>query len=310
MGRSAYFFWIACYLIVAGCAAPSKQDTRWCDKPPLPVADSLKRPQYSNYWFDVYEVQDSIFAIVEPYQWQEVNSYLVIGKEFALLFDTGNGIGNIKAVADSITKLPIRVLNSHSHFDHVGGNADFGFIYGMDTEFTHERQKGRTHEQVADEVSADALCKPLPDGVKAEDHHIRPYEIDEVVGEGSTIDMGNRKLQIISIPGHTPDAIGLLDEKNGLLWTGDTFYKGPIWLFAKETDLPAYRKSIERLAVLAPSLRYVLPAHNMPLVEPELLTDLNNALKEIENGEAKGTLNKDGRRVYDFGEFSVLMAEE
>jgi len=297
------------FFVALGCTPTSKQETSWCDQP-LAVDNSLKRPQYSTDWFEVYEVQDSCYAIYEPYQWQQVISYLIIGNEYALLFDTGNGIGNIKAVVNSITQLPVRVLNSHSHYDHVGGNADFDFIYGMDTEFTHNRMKGRTHEQVAEEVSAAALCKPLPDNKKAEDHYIRPYEVDSVVTEGTTIDMGNRKLKIISIPGHTPDAIGLLDEANGLLWTGDTFYKGPIWLFAKETDLPAYRNSINRLAALAPSLKYLLPAHNFPLADPKLLVTLNEGLQEIEEGKVKYILNKDGRRVYDFGEFSVLMAEE
>jgi glyoxylase-like metal-dependent hydrolase (beta-lactamase superfamily II) len=295
------------FLVAVGC---SKQETSWCDKAPLSIDGSLSRPEFSNDWFQVYEVKDSIFAIYEPYQWQEVISYLIIGKEFALLFDTGNGIGNIKAVVERITTLPIRVLNSHSHFDHVGGNADFEFIYGMDTEFTRGRKKGRTQEQVEAEVSPQALCRPLPDGVKAEEHHIRAYEVDEIVGEGYTIDMGNRKLKIISIPGHTPDAIGLLDEANGFLWTGDTFYKGPIWLFAEETDLPAYRKSIARLASLAPSLHDVFPAHNTPLAEPTLLVDLDKALHDIDNGTVKGTLNKDNRRVYEFTDFSILMAEK
>lgn len=299
-----------CFLLILsvfGCTS-SKDEKSWCDRKSA-IDEKLKRPQYSNEWFEVYEVKDSIFAIAEPYQWQEVISYLLIGKEFALLFDTGNGIGNIKAVAESITKLPIRVLNSHSHFDHVGGNADFDFIYGMDTEFTRGRKQGRTHEQVADEVSPEALCKPLPDGVKAEDHRIRPYEVSEVVSEGYVLDMGNRKLKVISIPGHTPDAIGLVDEANGYLWTGDTFYKGAIWLFAKETDLPAYKSSIARLAAMAPSLKYTFPAHNVPVVDPKMLVDLNQALGDIENDKVKFTVNKDGRRVYEFGEFSILMAQ-
>jgi glyoxylase-like metal-dependent hydrolase (beta-lactamase superfamily II) len=302
------------YLVVlmigasVGCSHKSTEQTRWCDELPRPVDDSLKT-KFSNDWFEVYRVQDDIYAIYEPYQWQEVISYLIIGDSVALLFDTGNGIGNIKEVVESITPLPIRVLNSHSHFDHVGGNADFSFIYGMDTEFTRGRKPGRTHEQVADEVSPAALCKPLPDGVTAEGHHIKPYEIDEVVSEGYVIDLGTRKLKVISIPGHTPDAIGLLDEQNGLLWTGDTFYKGPIWLFATETDLAAYKKSIARLATLAPSVRYVLPAHNSPIAEPHLLVELNKALDGIERGVAKGTTNSDGRMVYSFSDFSILMAK-
>lgn len=290
-----------------GCTN-SNNEKSWCDKPSLVVDEQLKRPQYSNDWFQVYEVKDGIFAIAEPYQWQEVISYLVIGNEFALLFDSGNGIGNIKAVVDSITSLPVRVLNSHSHIDHIGGNADFDFIYGMNTEFTRGNMQGRTHSQVAREVSPEALCKPLPAGVKAEEHRIRPYEVDEFVSEGSVIDMGNRKLKIISIPGHTPDAIGLIDEEHGYLWTGDTFYKGGIWLFAQETDLPAYKKSIARLAALSPNLQTVFPAHNTPIVDPKLLVSLNQALDDIERGKSKGTIDKNGRRVYQFEEFSILMA--
>lgn len=303
---SSYLTFLLFGALAIGCSQSAKE-SRWCDELPRAVNDSLKTG-YSNYWFEVYKVQDDIYAIYEPYQWQEVISYLIIGDNFALLFDTGNGIGNIKEVVGSITSLPVRVLNSHSHIDHVGGNADFDFIYGMDTEFTRGRKTGRTHEQVADEVSPEALCKPLPEGFKAGDHHIRAYEIDEVVNEGYVIDMGKRKLKVISIPGHTPDAIGLLDEQDGLLWTGDTFYKGPIWLFAKETDLAAYKNSIARLAALAPSLRYVLPAHNSPLAEPHLLIDLNKALDDIERNAITGTINKDGRRVYSFPEFSILLA--
>lgn len=159
-------------------------------------------------------------------------------------------------------------------------------------------------------VSPEALCKPLPDGVKAEDHKIRPYEVDEVVSKGYVIDMGNRKLKVISIPGHTPDAIGLVDEENGYLWTGDTFYKGAIWLFAPETDLASYRDSMERLAALAPSLTLTFPAHNDPMVDPKLLVSVSNALADIENKKVEGTINKDGKRLYAFGEFSILMAEK
>lgn len=296
-------------LLAFGCSKPDTQ-TRWCDELPRPMYANLEKLSYSTDWFEVYGVKDSIYAIYEPYQWQEVISYLIIGNEFALLVDTGNGIGNIKEVVESVTNLPIRVLNTHSHYDHVGGNADFDFVYGMDTEFTRGRAKGLPHERVAEEVSAAALCKGLPVGVMAEEHHIRPYEINQVIGEGFIVDLGNRQLEVISIPGHTPDAIGLLDKANGLLWTGDTFYVGPIWLFAKETDLVAYKNSIDRLAALAPSLTHLLPAHNTPLADPVLLEELNQALLDIDAGKLKGIETQDGKLEYKLPEFSILMAGE
>lgn len=294
-------------ILFGACKSQPESEARWCDQLPREANTQFKKSDYSNYWFEVYQVQDSIYAIYEPYQWQEVISYLIIGNEFALLFDTGNGIGNIKQVVNKITSLPIRVLNSHSHYDHVGGNADFDFIYGMDTEFTQLRKQGLRHERVAEEVSPEALCKPLPEGVVAEEHIIRPYEIDEYVTEGFTIDLGNRLVEVLSIPGHTPDAIGLWDKENGLLWTGDTFYQGAIWLFAKETNLADYKHSINRLAEISKSLNHLLPAHNIPLVEPTLLVELDDALTQIENNGVRGTDISDGRIRYTFDHFTILM---
>src|SRR5437879_10803659 len=53
-------------------------------------------------------------------------------------------------------------------------------------------------------------------------------------------------------------SIALLDRANGLLFTGDTYYPAPIWLFRPETDLDAYVNSAKRLAALAPELKLVL----------------------------------------------------
>jgi glyoxylase-like metal-dependent hydrolase (beta-lactamase superfamily II) len=43
--------------------------------------------------------------------------------------------------------------------------------------------------------------------------------------------------QILHITGHTDDSIALLDAEAGFLWTGDSFYEGPIWLYFPEIDL-------------------------------------------------------------------------
>ncbi len=300
---------ISCALVwlLADCTPTTVAEQTWCGRLPRDFYKTIEKSTHSNYWFDVYEVQDSIYALYEPHQWQEVISYLIIGEEFALLFDTGNGIGNIKEVVEQITSLPVRVLNSHSHYDHVGGNADFDFIYGMDTEFTEQSKVGLPHDRVAEEVSPAALCKPLPEGVSAEDHITRGYEIDEFVKEGSIIDLGSRKLEVLSIPGHTPDAIALFDKSAGLLWTGDTFYEGAVWLFAEETNLEAYKHSIKRLSLLTDSINYLLPAHNTPLAAPSLLKKLDVVLKQIEEGKVKGIDSTEGRVNYTFEDFTILM---
>lgn len=94
----------------------------WCKNLPRAEYKSLEHVQVSDPWFEVYKPARDVFAIYEPHQSEEVISYLILGSRQALLFDTGMGISDIKMVAQELTKLPIIVLNSHTHNDHVGDN--------------------------------------------------------------------------------------------------------------------------------------------------------------------------------------------
>jgi len=107
----------------AAPVTPAMADLKgFCDRLPRPAYAAFEKHPASSDWFEVYQVESGIFAVYEPFQWQEVISYLIVGDKVALLFDTGNGIGNIREIIDQLTDKPIRVLNSHTHFDHIGGN--------------------------------------------------------------------------------------------------------------------------------------------------------------------------------------------
>lgn len=279
----------------------------WCANVPRAGYADLDRVTVASTWFEVYDVGDGVFAIYEPMQWQEVISYLVVGSEAALLFDTGMGIASIASVVSDLTDLPVSVLNSHTHFDHRGGNWEFDRIIAMDTDYTRESALGAPNEEVREEVSEDALCGPLPEGVTEAGYVSRPFTPTEFVTDGHTISLGDRTLEILHIPGHTDDAIALVDREAGYVWTGDSFYEGPIWLFWPGTDLEAYRRSTERLAALVPDLVHVFPAHNTPIAEPVRLTELRDAFAGALDGSLAGTLRDDGLMSYDVGAFSLLL---
>ncbi len=284
----------------------------WCSRLPRALYAELDRVDVESDWFEVWEAGDGVLALYEPKQWQEVISYLVLGADRALLFDTGMGIARISDVVAQLTELPVIVVNSHSHLDHVGGNAEFSSVVGMDTEFTRERATGLANERVRGEVVPDALCGPLPEGVTQDNYISRSWTVTEVATDGHTIDLGGRVLEILHIPGHTPDAIALLDAAAGYLWTGDTFYEGPIWLFAPETDLDAYEASIARLAGLVPDLTRLLPAHNTPVADPIRLIELRDAFSAVRDGTLEGTRSGPGAETveYEAGAFSILMAAD
>jgi len=297
-------------LAVAGTAAlcvRAEGPERWCDLLPRPGYAALERIPVADDWFQVYRVATGVYALYEPYQFQEVISYLILGSERAILFDTGMGIGRIRPLVEKLTSLPVRVVNSHTHFDHVGGNAEFDAVLGMDTRYTRRSAAGMSHDQVRGEVAPASLCRPLPEGVDAESYLIRPFTVHGFLRDGEVLDLGGRRLEVLAVPGHTPDAVALLDRDNGLLWTGDTFYEGEIWLFVPETNLRAYRKSIRRLAELVPRLKLLLTAHNTPVAEPRRLEELRQAFEAVRARKIAPHPRDDGLAEYKFEGFSLLL---
>jgi glyoxylase-like metal-dependent hydrolase (beta-lactamase superfamily II) len=280
------------------------QQPEWCKGLPRPPYSKLERVSIADPWFEVYKIRPGVFAIYEPHQLEEVISYLIIGGDKALLFDTGMGISNIQAVVAGLTKLPVSVVNSHTHNDHVGDNWRFNEVYGMDTDFTRANARGSRDDAQA-ELAPGEICGALPAGFDAKAYSTKPFHITRWLHDGDSIDLGGRTLHVISTPGHTPDSIALLDEKNGLLFTGDTFYAGPIYLYRPETDLDAYEASVRKLAGIA-HLQLLLPAHNVPVASSSELPKVVSAMQQVRRGEVK-PIAKDGKQEYVFEGFSFLM---
>ena len=278
----------------------------WCHALPRPEYKSLARVATSDPWFEVYKPASNVFAIYEPHQAEEVISYLIVGNKRALMFDTGMGISDIEKVTTELTNLPIIVLNSHTHDDHVGGNWEFSTVYGMDTDFTRKNALG-SREDAQAEITPDQICGTLPNGFDAKAYARRPWRITAYTHDGDRFDLGGRTIEVIATPGHTPDAISLIDRANGLLFTGDTYYPAPIWLFRPETKLDAYAASIRRLAALAPQVRLVLGAHNIPVASPTVLLRLVPAFDSVRAGKVSPIPESPGKVLYRVDDISFLM---
>jgi glyoxylase-like metal-dependent hydrolase (beta-lactamase superfamily II) len=286
--------------------AAQVSNPEWCRALPRPEYKSLERVRVSDSWFEVYKPAPNVFAIYEPHQAEETIGYLIVGEKRALEFDTGMGISDIKKVISELTKLPVIVLNSHTHDDHVGGNWQFDTIYGMDTDFTRKNAQGSRDDAQA-EITPDQICGKLPVGFDPKTYVTRPWKITASLHDGQRFDLGGRTIEVIATPGHTPDAISLIDRANGLLFTGDTYYPAPIWLYRSETDLDAYAASIRRLAALAPQFKLVLGAHNVPVAPPSVLPRLVVAFDKVRAGKIPAAPDSPGKVVYSVDGFSFLM---
>ena len=269
----------------------------WCQELPRPEYQRLPRLLADNSWFEVYEVVNGVFAIYEPHQAEETISYLITGDKQAVLFDTGMGIGDLRHVVDQLTGVPVIVLNSHNHNDHVGDNWRFATIYGMDTQFTRTNATGSRSDAQA-EIGPGMICGQLPKDFQAKNYRTRPWKISRFLHGGEKIELGGRSLEVIATPGHTPDAISLLDRSGGLLFTGDTYYPAPIWLYRPETDLDAYVASVKRLTALVPGLKLVLGAHNVPVASPTILVKLLHGIEEVRAGQISPEPQAGGKSLY------------
>ena len=292
-------------ILIAFLASLSQEKPEWCRNLPRPAYSKLERVEVPDKWFEVYRIRPGVFAIYEPHQQEEVISYLIVGEKQALLFDTGMGISDIRKVVEGLTRLPVSVINSHTHNDHVSDNWRFSKIYGMDTAFTRQQAKGSAAD-TQEEIAPDMLCGELPKGFDAKSYAVKPFHITDWIHGGARVDLGGRVLEVIAVPGHTPDSIALWDARNGLLFTGDMYYAGPIYLFRPETDLDAYEASIAKMAALGAKL--LLPAHNLPVGDPVDLPRVLAAMKQVRSGKIKPEKNGE-KWEYKFQGFSFLMRQ-
>lgn len=301
----ALLFASACGAPEGAAQSPDKDAADWRDALPRPQWAAYERVLADEPWFDVYRIFPDVYAIYEPGQYEEVISYLIIGEDRALLFDTGLGVAAIRPVAQALTALDIVVVNSHNHYDHIGGNHEFDDLRGVDHPYTVGWRRNAPETRFGPALEPEWLSKPLPEGMTAETFMRRPFAITGVIADGDVIDLGGMTLEVVAAPGHSPDSICLLDRGGRRLFVGDVFYPGALYAHIEGSDLAAYRDSAAKLAALQPGVDVVLTAHNTPVSDSAVLNRMKEAFDAIAAGTA-AYAEADGAREYVFDGFSIL----
>ncbi len=283
------------------------QPQKWWQSLPRPVYASLERIECSQDWYETYKLTDDTYAIYEPFQFEEAISYLLTGKERAILIDTGTGLGDLRELVRELTDLPISVVNTHTHWDHIGANCQFDSIACYDDpECIGKLTDGVEKERVRASLTGDSIWKPLPPYVDPFSWEIPPVKPSHLLSDGETIDLGNRILEVLYTPGHSPGSLCLLDKKNRLLFTGDTFFPGPLYAFPDDVEIDRYRDSIDRLIERLDEYDYLCSGHNDPWVQSEVIPRVAQAFNIIMKG--KGDFKQDGDvRRYYFDGFDILI---
>ena len=249
-------------------------------------------------WFTVEAIYKDTYAISEYKHWEETHSYLLIGEKRALLIDTGLGVADIKTVVDSLTSLPVAVVTTHVHWDHIGGHGLF------DNTAVHEAEKAWLAGNFPiplEAVKKNLTLKPcaFPQEFDIEKYHIYQGEPTQTLRDGQILDLGNRQVQVIHTPGHSPGHCCFYEAQRKYLYSGDLIYKGCLYAFYPSTDPLLYMRSVEKMKTL--DIKQLLPAHHQLHISVDLIDKVANAFNEL----YKANKLKHGAGIFDFGDFQI-----
>jgi glyoxylase-like metal-dependent hydrolase (beta-lactamase superfamily II) len=234
-------------------------------------------------WFEVNEIEEGIWCIGEPYHVENVNSYLILGDGKGLLIDTGLGISNIKNVVEQITPDPVEVVNTHSHYDHVGDNHRFDKI-AIHKDEARQLERGRNPKTLQQFVEPQMFKKEPPKDFDPQTYSIEPSKAHRQLKDGDSLTVGNRTLRIVHTPGHSPGSICLWEESRGLLFTGDTIYDGPLYAQLPHSNFDDYIRSLSSLCSLVPKVNKVLPSHGRTPLDPMIILKIAKIFEQVSQG--------------------------
>ncbi|BBF44929.1 hypothetical protein lbkm_3669 [Lachnospiraceae bacterium KM106-2] len=249
-------------------------------------------------WFTVDRIDETTYVISEQEHWEETHCYLLLGESKALLIDTGLGVAKLSEVTKRLTSLPIEVVLTHAHWDHMGSLGEYKYIA------VHYMEAGWLTTKFPlprDAVLNNLLKEPchVPENFSKEDYKLYQGKVDCLLSDRDQLDLGGRKLEVLHTPGHSPGHICLYEREKGYLYAGDLLYLGKLDLYYPTTDPDLYMESIEKIRKL--SVTRILPGHHRMDVPNSLADQVGEALKQLK----ENNLLHQGKGIFSYDGFSI-----
>jgi len=152
----------------------------------------------------------------------------------------------------------VRLVNTHCHSDHMGGNAAIQKKFGCRTSIPEGEAP------LIDHWDEQALILAVAD------QRAERFRYDDTFRDGDTLEMGGYEWRVIAAPGHDPHAVMFHSPEARLLISGDALWEsgfGVIFpqLFGRNTALAETRATLEAISRL--QVDVVIPGHGRPFGE-------------------------------------------
>jgi glyoxylase-like metal-dependent hydrolase (beta-lactamase superfamily II) len=216
-----------------------------------------------NSWFTTQEIDHGMYLITEPYyfSYNRANMWLIKGQNRDLLVDTGLGVASLRQHLAGLIDKPLLAVASHIHFDHAGGIHEFDerAIHAAEVQALRE---GNAHESLCSQpgwLHYDHFeCLPYS-GFTIQEYTFNASEPTQILQDGDVIDLGDRALEVLHLPGHSAGCIALYDHRSQELFSGDVIYDGDLLDELPCSNIFNYIQTYERLQKLPVNIVY--PGH-------------------------------------------------
>ena len=223
--------------------------------------------------------------------------YLIEGREKALLVDGLSGVGSLKAFVRELTDLPVELVLTHSHPDHMGAAFEYGkcYIHPDDISGLYEAGDAERRYAFAADGARDFTLR-MEDAIPCVPVCTLP------VGDGYAFDLGGTQLEVIAVPGHTWGHIVLLDRSARAVYSGDAVNSNTL-MFLGGASIEEYRDSLAHLWSFAEDYDVLWGGHGGVSVPKRIVTEAIELCEEIMSGT-------DQKAPGDFMGRSALYARE
>lgn len=229
-------------------------------------------------YFNVTNPIASVYQLEDP---RGVLLTLLVGSARALLVDTGAGIGNALTAVRQITDMPLTVVNTHGHIDHIGGNYLFPEVYLNAADWIVAKRE--LNEKVKSRLISLGGA-PIPEDFDRDAYLAYQLENVKPVEAGAVFYLGNLTVQAVSLPSHSPGSMGFLCPELQLFLSGDCI--APV-VYLVFPECCVVKKHIEILRkVLDIPFSNFLSSHSKGLIPKEKIRQLITCAETISPEEA------------------------